>query len=73
VVYYEWKRKNRGQKWALEKGGLPMGDWGQVLHLFIVIVIAALGGLLLGGLALIGLVRLQIRGNEPCPIQVETE
>ena len=50
-----------------------MGDWGQVLHLFIVIVIAALGGLLFGGLALIGLVRLQIRDNEPCPIQVEID
>ena len=50
-----------------------MGDWGQVLQLFIIIVIAALGGLLLGGLALIGLVRLQIRDNEPCPIKVEID
>jgi hypothetical protein len=40
-----------------------MGVWEQVLHLFLVIVIATLGGLILGGLALIGLVRLQIRNN----------
>ena len=30
-------------------------------------------GLLLGGLTLIGLVRLQIRDNPPCRIQVEIE
>jgi hypothetical protein len=72
VIYYEWKGKTVVKR-ALGKGGLPMGDWGQVLQLFIVIVIAALGGLLLGGLALIGLVRLQIRDNEPCPIQVEID
>ena len=50
-----------------------MGGWEQVLHLFLVIVIATLGGLLLGGLALIGLVRLQVRDNQPCRIQVEIE
>jgi len=48
---------------ALGEGGLPMNGWEQVLYLFLVIVIATLGGLLLGGLALIGLVRLQIRDN----------
>ena len=40
-----------------------MGGWEQVLHLFLIIVLAILGGLLLGGLALIGLVHLQIRNN----------
>jgi uncharacterized protein YneF (UPF0154 family) len=50
-----------------------MGGWEQVLYLFLVIVIATLGGLLLGGLTLIGLVRLQIRDNPPCHIQVEIE
>ena len=40
-----------------------MGGWEQVLHLFFVIVVATLGGLLVGGLALIGLVRLQIRNH----------
>ncbi len=40
-----------------------MGGWEQVLDLFIVIVIATIGGLILGGLALIGLVRFQIRNN----------
>jgi hypothetical protein len=40
-----------------------MSGWEQVFHLFLVIVIATLGGLLLGGLTLIGLVRIQIRDN----------
>jgi hypothetical protein len=40
-----------------------MGGWEQVFYLLLVIVIATLGGLLLGGLALIGLVRLQIRNH----------
>ncbi len=40
-----------------------MGDWEQVFHVFLVIVIATLGGLILGGLTLIGLVRLQIRNK----------
>jgi len=38
-----------------------MGGWEQVFYLFFVIVIATLGGLILGGLTLIGLVRIQIR------------
>lgn len=40
-----------------------MSGWEQILHLLLVIVVATLGGLILGGLALIGLVRLQIRNN----------
>jgi hypothetical protein len=48
---------------ALRKGGLPMSGWEQVLYLLLVIVIATLGGLILGGLALIGLVRFQIKNN----------
>jgi hypothetical protein len=40
-----------------------MGGWEQLFDLFLVIVIATLGGLILGALALIGLVRLQIRDN----------
>jgi len=40
-----------------------MGGWEQVFYLFLVIVIATLGGLILGGLVLIGLVRLQIRNH----------
>jgi len=47
----------------LREEGYQMGGWEQVLHLFLVIVIATLGGLILGGLALIGLVRLQIRNR----------
>jgi hypothetical protein len=50
-------------KEILGKGRLPMGGWEQVFRLFLVIVIATLGGLILGGLTLIGLVRLQIRDN----------
>jgi hypothetical protein len=46
---------------AFGKGGLAMGVWEQMLHLFLVIVIATLGGLILGGITLIGLVRIQIR------------
>ena len=40
-----------------------MGGWEQALYLFLVIMIATLGGLILGGLALIGLVHIQIRNN----------
>jgi hypothetical protein len=40
-----------------------MSGWEQVFYLILVIVIATLGGLFLGGLALIGLVRLQIRNH----------
>jgi hypothetical protein len=40
-----------------------MSGWGQVLYLLLVIVVATMGGLILGGLALIGLVRLQIKNN----------
>jgi hypothetical protein len=40
-----------------------MGGWDQALHLLFVIVIATLGGLILGGITLIGLVRIQIRDN----------
>jgi hypothetical protein len=40
-----------------------MGGWEQLFYLFLVIVIATLGGLILGGLALIGLVRLQVRNH----------
>lgn len=40
-----------------------MGGWEQLFYLFLVIVIATLGGLILGALALIGLVRLQIRNH----------
>jgi hypothetical protein len=40
-----------------------MGGWEQMLHLCLVIVVATLSGLLLGGLTLIGLVRIQIRDN----------
>lgn len=40
-----------------------MGGWEQVLDLFLVIIVATLGGLLLGGLTLIGLVRIQIRND----------
>jgi hypothetical protein len=47
----------------LGERGLSMGGWEQVLHLFLVIVIAILGGLVLGGLTLIGLVHIQIRDN----------
>ena len=40
-----------------------MSGWEQLLYLLLVIVIATLGGLILGGLALIGLVRLQIKNH----------